>query len=208
MRQTPRRTRTVTWSESDRVGQPADRGGFPHLHSLSANAVTGVVNLTRLARFVSRAEEGHPLAARGESPHGIRPARHPARRVVPRSNMPNILPRRARPLVVVRCACLHWSQTCFLLGPRVCVARLRHREGRFRKEVTVGLRLGVIVVVILITPSSATAQNWSFDARRIALGGVGDARNPALDLVDEQRGYSTIVLPFGLFQVLGGFLDL
>ncbi len=66
--------------------------------------------------------------------------------------------------------------------------------------------LGRIVAVSLLVAavsSTAAAQNWSFDARRIALGGIGDTGNIAARLVDEQRGYGSIVLPFGLFQVLG-----
>jgi len=50
--------------------------------------------------------------------------------------------------------------------------------------------------------STATAQNGSFDARRIALGGIGDTGNVASQLVAEERGYGSIVLPFGLLQVL------
>jgi hypothetical protein len=47
------------------------------------------------------------------------------------------------------------------------------------------------------------AQNWSFDARTIGLGGVGDEGNVAVNMVDEQRPYRAIVIPFGLlFQVL------
>lgn len=45
------------------------------------------------------------------------------------------------------------------------------------------------------------AQHWSLDARRIAIGGAG-ASNPSSKLVDERRGYSTVVLPFGLLQSL------
>jgi hypothetical protein len=56
---------------------------------------------------------------------------------------------------------------------------------------------------VAIMSSTAAAQNWSFDARRIALGGIGDTGNVARQLVDEQRGYGTIVVPFGLLQVLG-----
>jgi hypothetical protein len=50
----------------------------------------------------------------------------------------------------------------------------------------------------------ARAQNWNFDARAIALGGQSTS-NPAAGMVSEQRPYRAIVLPFGLFQVLGDF---
>jgi hypothetical protein len=59
---------------------------------------------------------------------------------------------------------------------------------------------GLLCLLLSVRP--VAAQNWSFDARRIALGGVGDTENVAWSLVAEQRGYSTLVLPFGLFQVL------
>ena len=65
-----------------------------------------------------------------------------------------------------------------------------------------GTRAVLLAYLLVAIAVPTAAQNWSTDARRIALGGVGDAGNPALDLVDEQRGYGTIVLPFGLFQVL------
>ncbi len=67
-----------------------------------------------------------------------------------------------------------------------------------------GSTLGRIVAVSLLVTamsSTAAAQNWSFDARRIALGGIGGTGNIAARLVEEERGYGSIVLPFGLFQV-------
>jgi hypothetical protein len=51
----------------------------------------------------------------------------------------------------------------------------------------------------------ASAQNWSFDARQIALGGVGGAEDIGSAMIDEQQPYRAIVLPFGLFQVLKDF---
>src|SRR5678816_1570486 len=59
------------------------------------------------------------------------------------------------------------------------------------------------VVVCVLTAGPALAQNWSFDARNVGLGGIGSTSNIAVDMVDEQRPYRPIVLPFGLlFQVL------
>ncbi len=64
----------------------------------------------------------------------------------------------------------------------------------------------VAMLAALIAPStSALAQNWSFDARTIAQGGVGGSDNLATKMIDEQRDYTSIVLPFGLFQVLRDF---
>jgi len=56
------------------------------------------------------------------------------------------------------------------------------------------------VAILLSQP--AFAQNWSFDARNIGLGGVGSTGNIGADMIDEQRPYRAIVLPFGLLQVL------
>lgn len=60
--------------------------------------------------------------------------------------------------------------------------------------------LSVLVLAGMASP--AVAQNWSFDARRIALGGVGDTENVASKLVDEQRRYGSIVIPIGMIQLL------
>ena len=60
----------------------------------------------------------------------------------------------------------------------------------------------VCLLVWSLTPATAFAQNWSFDARTVGLGGVGSTSNVAVDMVDEQRPYRPLVLPFGLFQVI------
>jgi hypothetical protein len=52
------------------------------------------------------------------------------------------------------------------------------------------------------TASSASAQNYSFDARRIALGGAGGTPNVASKLVERQRRYKSILIPVGLVKVL------
>lgn len=64
------------------------------------------------------------------------------------------------------------------------------------------IRAGVLsVIAVLTTASTAPAQDWSFDARAIAMGGVGSTGNLSTKMIDEQRDYTAIVLPFGLFQV-------
>ena len=65
-----------------------------------------------------------------------------------------------------------------------------------------GTVLPVCLLACVLTSTPAFAQNWSFDARRIGLGGVGSTANVALSIVDEQKKYKAIVLPFGLAQVL------
>jgi hypothetical protein len=51
----------------------------------------------------------------------------------------------------------------------------------------------------------ASAQNWSFDARKVALGSPGGAENLASKMIDDERDYRAIVLPFGLIQVFRDF---
>jgi hypothetical protein len=58
------------------------------------------------------------------------------------------------------------------------------------------------VLVLTAAVSSASAQNYSFDARRIALGGAGGTPNVASKLVERQRRYKSILIPVGLVRVL------
>jgi len=70
------------------------------------------------------------------------------------------------------------------------------------------IRVGLLALAILAAEGNRLplfAQNWSFDARKIALGGVGGSENLATAMIDEQREYRSIVLPFGLLQVLRDF---
>ncbi len=62
----------------------------------------------------------------------------------------------------------------------------------------------LLAAVVLTLPGAApaSAQNWSFDARRIALGGVGTTENIASRTVQEEKDYRALVLPFGLLQVV------
>jgi hypothetical protein len=46
-----------------------------------------------------------------------------------------------------------------------------------------------------------SAQNWSFDARKIGLGSPTGAENLASRMIEEEHDYRVIVLPFGLIQV-------
>jgi hypothetical protein len=58
------------------------------------------------------------------------------------------------------------------------------------------------VLLVTSTASSAYAQNYSFDARRIALGGAGGTPNVASALVERRRRYKSFVIPLGLVRVL------
>lgn len=60
---------------------------------------------------------------------------------------------------------------------------------------------GICLIVLLLSPRVAGAQNWSFDARDIALGGVaGDT--PSVAALEDTRGERSIVIPLGLIQLL------
>jgi hypothetical protein len=58
------------------------------------------------------------------------------------------------------------------------------------------------VIALTISARPASAQNWSFDARNIGMGGVGSTGNLASEMIDKEHRSTAIVLPFGLFQVL------
>ena len=58
------------------------------------------------------------------------------------------------------------------------------------------------VLALAAAVSPAFAQNYSFDARRIALGGAGGTPNVASKLVERQRRYKSVLIPVGLVKVL------
>jgi hypothetical protein len=60
----------------------------------------------------------------------------------------------------------------------------------------------VALLALVWTASAASAQNYTFDARRVALGGVGGTPNLASAMVERQRRYKTIMIPLGLVKVL------
>ncbi len=53
---------------------------------------------------------------------------------------------------------------------------------------------------VFIAGTPVGAQNFSGDARHIAMGSIGD-QNMASELAGEARSYRSIVIPFGLYQV-------
>ena len=67
------------------------------------------------------------------------------------------------------------------------------------------MRKRIVVWLIVcsgLCGSTAQAQNWSFDARLIALGGLGSTENIAAPEIVNERPYRSIVIPLGLLQVL------
>jgi len=66
-------------------------------------------------------------------------------------------------------------------------------------------RRGLCVLCLLCVLRAPAHAQWDFDARGIALGGSSGAANLASDMVEGERPYRSIVLPFGLLQVLRDF---
>jgi hypothetical protein len=67
------------------------------------------------------------------------------------------------------------------------------------------LSMCAVALAFVAAPRAALAQNWSFDARMIALGNPAGSGNLAYDMIDQQRPYAVIPLPFGLVQILKDF---
>jgi hypothetical protein len=67
------------------------------------------------------------------------------------------------------------------------------------------MRTLTMAVAALLTASAASAQNWSFDARKVGLGSPTGGENVASKMIEDERRYKAIVLPFGLIQVFQDF---
>jgi len=59
----------------------------------------------------------------------------------------------------------------------------------------------IVFFASLFVAHTASAQNWSFDARKIGLGSPSSGENVATRMIEEAADYRAIVLPFGLIQV-------
>jgi hypothetical protein len=59
-----------------------------------------------------------------------------------------------------------------------------------------------LLVLLLAFATLAPAQNFSGDARMIGLGGVGHDDSIATRMIEEERPYTSILLPIGLIQLL------
>ena len=62
-------------------------------------------------------------------------------------------------------------------------------------------RIFILLVFMIGSANPARAQNWSNDARSIALGS-GGTENVAGKMAQEEVQYKAIVIPLGLIQVL------
>jgi hypothetical protein len=67
------------------------------------------------------------------------------------------------------------------------------------------LTVAAACTAFLLTAGGASAQNWSFDARSIALGSAAREDNLASKMVADDQHDRSIVLPFGLIQLFGEF---
>ena len=63
----------------------------------------------------------------------------------------------------------------------------------------------MVCSLALLAGGPASAQNWSFDARKVGLGSPTGGENLASQMIAEERQYRAIVLPFGLIQVFRDF---
>src|SRR5678816_3394808 len=70
------------------------------------------------------------------------------------------------------------------------------------KTLHLSLRVFIVSAVLVAPAVPAQAQNWSGDARKIGMGGVGASENLASKSIERDDHYRTIVIPFGLFQIL------
>ena len=84
------------------------------------------------------------------------------------------------------------------------IALARNYGFRERLETILKIQRFVCVLVVLsfiAGASTASAQSYSADARKIGMGGVGDNSNIAASMVEPAQPYTVIVLPLGLIQV-------
>ena len=89
------------------------------------------------------------------------------------------------------------------LGRVAVTGSNRHQHCRTQARRTDGWRKSLLALLAwLAGVSPAFAQNYSFDARRIALGGAGGTPNVASKLVERQRRYKTVLIPIGLVRML------
>lgn len=61
----------------------------------------------------------------------------------------------------------------------------------------------ILSFLLLLWPcSTVLAQNYTGDARRIAMGGVGSSGSLASRFIEEERQYRSIVTPLGIIQLI------
>ena len=77
---------------------------------------------------------------------------------------------------------------------------LTRRSGKLALGGGLSVWLWILILHMMAPPLSA--QSFSADARKIGMGALGGG-SAATRLIEEERSYRSIVIPFGLFQLLG-----
>jgi hypothetical protein len=71
------------------------------------------------------------------------------------------------------------------------------------KEMTMKmLRAFLFVLVFPMFCLNSMAQSFSGDARKIGMGGIGYSENVTARMIEDERSYRSILLPFGLIQLI------
>ncbi len=60
----------------------------------------------------------------------------------------------------------------------------------------------IVFLVMFLSTATVSAQNFSGDARKIGMGGIGYSDNIAAGMVADARDYSSILLPLGIIQIV------
>jgi len=62
--------------------------------------------------------------------------------------------------------------------------------------------LSGLLFIFLVAGNTAFAQGYSGDARKIGMGGIGYSENITAKMIDDERHYSSVVIPLGIFQMI------
>src|SRR5687767_11593925 len=82
----------------------------------------------------------------------------------------------------------------------------RGRRRNLCRRIFVRYRIALsLLFASLFFVNTASAQNWSFDARKVGMGSPTGGENLASRMIEEENDYRGIVLPFGLIQVFRDF---
>jgi hypothetical protein len=65
--------------------------------------------------------------------------------------------------------------------------------------------IGCFLLILLAASGTVLAQSFSGDARKIAMGGIGYSDNLTAKMIEDERAYTSIVIPIGLFQLLADY---
>jgi hypothetical protein len=63
-------------------------------------------------------------------------------------------------------------------------------------------RIGFVLLTLLFACCGASAQSFSGDARKIGMGGIGYSENITAKMIDDERPYSSVIIPLGILQLV------